>query len=90
MTMSADIARPKFESDSRVRSTKVVYAALFLIVTSGLFYALSTEYSIHLVSTKRFSLAGDYGGILCACRITFLLRPIVHHSVILSGGWPGF
>jgi membrane protease YdiL (CAAX protease family) len=55
--MTADATHPMFESGSRVRLTKVVYAALFLIVTSGLFYALLTEYSIHLVSTKRFRIA---------------------------------
>jgi hypothetical protein len=57
MTMAAEITHPRFQSGSRVRSTKVVYATLFLIVTSGLFFALSTEYSIHLVSTRRFRLA---------------------------------
>jgi membrane protease YdiL (CAAX protease family) len=57
MTMTADISHPKFESGSRIRLTKVVYATLFLLVTSGLFFVLSMEYSIHLVSTKRFRLA---------------------------------
>jgi membrane protease YdiL (CAAX protease family) len=54
--MATELTQPAVESDSRVRLTKVVYATLFLIVTSGLFFALSMEYSIHLVSTKRFRL----------------------------------
>jgi hypothetical protein len=55
--MAADLTQPAVESGSRLKLTKVVYATLFLIVTSGLFFALSTDYSIHLVSTKQFRLA---------------------------------
>jgi membrane protease YdiL (CAAX protease family) len=53
--MATELARP-MESGSRAL-TKLVYAGLFLIVTSGSFYVLLTDYDLHLVATKRFSLA---------------------------------
>jgi membrane protease YdiL (CAAX protease family) len=55
--MATDLTHPALESGSRIRLTKLVYAALFLIATSALFFFLTTGYSLHLVRTKRFPLA---------------------------------
>ena len=93
--MMADITSPKLESGSRVTLTRVVYAALFLIATSGLFYALSTEYSIHLVSTKRFRLAETVEEYFALGQslfffaqlliILFFFRPVTQISDSLAG-----
>ena len=55
--MAADLTQPALDLGSRVRLTKLIYAALFLIATSGLFYILMTDYDVHLVRTKQFALA---------------------------------
>lgn len=55
--MATELIQPGAEARSRANLTKLVYAALLLIATSGAFYVLFTDYSMHLVATNRFSLA---------------------------------
>jgi membrane protease YdiL (CAAX protease family) len=55
--MATQLIQPGAESRSPAKLTKMVYAALLLIATSGAFFILFTDYSIHLVATNRFSLA---------------------------------
>jgi len=92
--MATDFTQLAVESDSRVRLTKVVYATLFLLVTSGLFFALSMEYSIHLVHTKQFRLAEtveEYFALVQSLFffaqlsiILFLFRPVTQISDYLT------
>jgi membrane protease YdiL (CAAX protease family) len=55
--MTADPIQPAVESGSQARLTRLVYAVVFLIATSILFYFLTTDYDAHLVRTKQFALS---------------------------------
>ncbi len=57
MMISADAPQAGERFSPPVTSTKLVYAVLFLIVTSGLFYFLLADYSIHLMTRSQFTLA---------------------------------
>jgi membrane protease YdiL (CAAX protease family) len=52
-----DIFQAKMDPTSRAKLTRLVYATLLLIATSGLCYFLETGYSMRLMSEHRYSLA---------------------------------
>jgi membrane protease YdiL (CAAX protease family) len=54
--MATDLIQPAVEPRSRAMLTKLVYAALFLIATSGLPLVLMTSYYAHLVHTNQFGV----------------------------------
>lgn len=55
--MPLDGSQARMDLSSRVKLTRLVYATLILIATSGLFYFLVTNYSMRLMSSHRYSRA---------------------------------
>ena len=55
--MPLDISQARMDLSSRVKLTKLVYATLILVATSGLFYFIVTSYSMRLMSGHRYSRA---------------------------------
>src|SRR6266571_5183889 len=71
--MATELIQPTVESRSRANLTKLVYAALLMIVTSGAFFVLLTDYDVHLVHAKRFGLARTVEEIFSPAQSLFFL-----------------
>jgi hypothetical protein len=81
MTMAADLTHPTIESGSCARLAKLIYASLFLIATSGLFYVLMTNYDVHLVRVKQFELASTVEENLALAESLFFFIQLLPISV---------
>jgi membrane protease YdiL (CAAX protease family) len=83
--MATELIQPAVEPDSRTKLTKLVYAALFLIATSGSFYVLTMgflipDYYAHLVDTNEFGLLRTVERYLPLVQSLF---PLLQFSVVL-------
>jgi membrane protease YdiL (CAAX protease family) len=71
VTMAVNTAQTGVELSSRVKSTRLVYAALLLIATSASFYFLVANYSMHLMTRSQFALARTVEEYLPPARLFF-------------------
>jgi membrane protease YdiL (CAAX protease family) len=55
----------------------MVYAALFLVITSGSFYLLLTQYEVHLVATQRFGLVRSVQEYFSPAQSLFFLLQVL-------------